>query len=132
MIAFSGAEKSTFLDKTVSTRSRAGWSLFRVQKSTSFAKLCVHGHANAYLSFDMHSPCAFIAELESFLTMLMTSLSQLIKNKSFFHLKSRLRARSARWFFKRCYFFLGSVFLRLFTRPKQKCVPSDDLQVTPI
>ena len=29
-----------------------------------------------------------------------------IKNKSFFHLKSRLRARSARWFFKRCYRFI--------------------------
>ena len=27
------------------------------------------------------------------------------KNKSFFHLKSRLRARSARCFFKRCYCF---------------------------
>ena len=36
------------------------------------------------------------------------------KNKSFFHLKSRLRARSARWFFKRCYFlFLLSLSLPL-------------------
>ena len=34
-----------------------------------------------------------------------------IKNKSFFHLKSRLRARSARWFFKRCYRFIFFLFL---------------------
>ena len=32
--------------------------------------------------------------------------------KYFFHLKSRLRARSARWFFKRCYLALFFLFFK--------------------
>ena len=40
------------------------------------------------------------------------------KNKSFFHLKIRIRARSARWVFKRCYFFFfaprATMVFRLF------------------
>ena len=122
-VAFPCRRTSRFFDiKTTHRRSRLKYVAFPCRRTSRFfdKKQQTDGRVSSISPFRVSGHPVFSTKnntptvasaLASRVSRLFVSvdisntLHLFIKNKSFFHLKNRLRAQSARWFFKRCYFF---------------------------